>query len=208
MSQAANGRLSVHLGDVLDFNMENIIPAQLRQPWEGDSPNIHIVGNLPFNVSTPLIVRWMSAISSHSGPWQHGRVKLTLTFQVQTWMNELSFYRTYITPILGSLTQSQVVVGLLIRFKEPEPFGYWSQSGLQYVPQSYQWPAYLGRTDAWQMPWVVKWYLQRNDLGVARSTLVPVLKLVRGSIPTPSTSVAISLDKGLTVIYLVFSDRT
>lgn len=81
LSEAANGRLSVYQGDVLNFNMEEIIPKDLAQPWELAPPNIHIIGNLPFNVSTPLLIRWLAAMSSHSGPWRYGRVKLTLTFQ-------------------------------------------------------------------------------------------------------------------------------
>ena len=81
LSETAGGRLSVYEGDVLNFNMEQIIPEELAKPWDSSPPNIHIIGNLPFSVSTPLLIRWLAAISAQSGPWKYGRTKLTLTFQ-------------------------------------------------------------------------------------------------------------------------------
>ncbi|XP_076462656.1 dimethyladenosine transferase 1, mitochondrial-like [Babylonia areolata] len=81
LSDAAEGRMSVYEGDVLDFNFEHIIPKDLAQPWNAAPPNIHIIGNLPFSVSTPLLIKWLAAISTQSGPWTFGRTKLTLTFQ-------------------------------------------------------------------------------------------------------------------------------
>ncbi|XP_078048762.1 mitochondrial transcription factor B1 isoform X2 [Augochlora pura] len=49
--------------------------------WEETSPKLYIVGNLPFNVSTPLIIKWLQAISERKGPWALGRTRMTLTFQ-------------------------------------------------------------------------------------------------------------------------------
>lgn len=81
LTDVAEGRLSVHEGDVLNFHMDHIIPADLATHWDAAPPNIHIIGNLPFSVSTHLVIRWLAAISTQSGPWKFGRTKLTLTFQ-------------------------------------------------------------------------------------------------------------------------------
>ncbi len=73
--------MKIYHGDVLKFDMENIISPDYSRPWDDHAPNVHLIGNLPFSVSTPLIIKWLSAMSEQSGPWKHGRAKLTLTFQ-------------------------------------------------------------------------------------------------------------------------------
>ena len=34
-----------------------LFPDGLRKGWDEDAPNIRVLGNLPFNVATPLIIR-------------------------------------------------------------------------------------------------------------------------------------------------------
>jgi dimethyladenosine transferase 1 len=81
LAEASGGRLEIHQGDALAFNMEQVSPAGLRRAWTDAPPDIRVLGNLPFNVSTPLIVRWLSDMASHTGVFSYGRVPLTLTFQ-------------------------------------------------------------------------------------------------------------------------------
>ncbi len=69
VSAAYDGRLSVHEGDALKVNELNLI---------GDTENkdIHIVANLPYNVGTALLVKWMTGEK-----WKPWFKSLTLMFQ-------------------------------------------------------------------------------------------------------------------------------
>jgi len=79
--EASQGSMSVVWGDVLSHNLAKSFPEQATHQWEEKPPNIHVIGNLPFNVATPLIIRWLKAISERNNVWTYGRVPLTLTFQ-------------------------------------------------------------------------------------------------------------------------------
>lgn len=81
LEEAAGGRLSVDQGDIMEYDLGRKFPDSARRDWLDDPPPVHIIGNLPFSVSTPLIIRWMSEISYRRGPFSYGRTKLTLTFQ-------------------------------------------------------------------------------------------------------------------------------
>lgn len=78
---ASGGRLEVHLGDAKHFDIGGTFPLDYSRPWLRNIPNMNIVGNLPFNVSLGLLLQWLEQISNRSGPWRHGRVPMTLTFQ-------------------------------------------------------------------------------------------------------------------------------
>jgi len=81
LNEASGGRLDIHIGDVMTFNMEKLFPPTMGTEWDADPPNISLIGNLPFNVSTPLVIKWLLAMSSKQSLWVYGRVPLTLCFQ-------------------------------------------------------------------------------------------------------------------------------
>ncbi|TRY54203.1 hypothetical protein DNTS_030467, partial [Danionella cerebrum] len=81
LSEAASGRVRISHADILSYNLENQFPAHITKEWEDVPPNLHIIGNLPFSVSTPLIIKWLEQISTRTGIFQFGRTQLTLTFQ-------------------------------------------------------------------------------------------------------------------------------
>lgn len=64
LTEASSGRMSVIWGDVLSHNLAASFPvAEATCDWNDRTPNIHIIGNLPFNIATPLLIRWLKAIS-------------------------------------------------------------------------------------------------------------------------------------------------
>ena len=78
---AINGRMDIIYDDIMKTNLESLFPIEEKRNWDDKSPDIYVIGNLPFNVSTPLIIRWLHAIAERRGPWAFGRTKMTLTFQ-------------------------------------------------------------------------------------------------------------------------------
>lgn len=74
-------KMDIVYDDVMKINMQNLFTKSRKKDWEDLCPNIYIIGNLPFNVSTPLIIKWLKSISERSNAWANGRVRMTLTFQ-------------------------------------------------------------------------------------------------------------------------------
>ncbi|KAI1240897.1 hypothetical protein IHE44_0009345 [Lamprotornis superbus] len=81
LSEAAPGKVRIIHGDILTYKMEKAFPKHLKKNWEDEPPDIHIIGNLPFSVSTPLIIKWLENVSKRDGPFIYGRTQMTLTFQ-------------------------------------------------------------------------------------------------------------------------------
>ncbi|KAK2576800.1 hypothetical protein KPH14_005436 [Odynerus spinipes] len=76
-----NGQMNIIYDDIRNVNMTSMFPMEEKKNWDDECPKIHLIGNLPFNVSTPLIIQWLRQISEHTGPWAYGRTKMLLTFQ-------------------------------------------------------------------------------------------------------------------------------
>lgn len=81
LQEASQERLKVVLGDILSVDMQKLFREDLRMQWDDRCPNIHLIGNLPFSVSTPLLIQWLRDISLRQNAWSFGRVRMTLTFQ-------------------------------------------------------------------------------------------------------------------------------
>lgn len=74
-------RMDTYRDDILKFKIENAFPNSVRRDWNGDRPPVHIIGNLPFAISTRLLINWLKDISLQRGAWSYGRTPMVLTFQ-------------------------------------------------------------------------------------------------------------------------------
>ncbi|XP_078000836.1 dimethyladenosine transferase 1, mitochondrial-like [Glandiceps talaboti] len=81
LADASEGRMDIICADILKYNVDRIFRMDSKG-GDTDFTNTHIIGNLPFNVSTPLIIKWLEDISTQQGAFSDGRrTRMTLTFQ-------------------------------------------------------------------------------------------------------------------------------
>lgn len=76
-----NGKMDIIYNDIRKTDVESLFPAECKRDWNDKPPDIYLVGNLPFSVSTFLIIKWLHAIAERREAWAFGRTKMTLTFQ-------------------------------------------------------------------------------------------------------------------------------
>ncbi|XP_055354617.1 dimethyladenosine transferase 1, mitochondrial-like [Paramacrobiotus metropolitanus] len=80
----ASDTLPFHIinDDILRTDLQGIFPEDTVRPWLSDElPPLHIIANLPFNIATPLLIKFLSHMSSKTDVFRFGRVQLTLMFQ-------------------------------------------------------------------------------------------------------------------------------
>lgn len=72
---AENGMRKVCEIHILLFNIKfTICPID---------PRVKLIGNLPFAISTPLLLKWLRLVDQRRGPFSYGRVPMVLTFQAE-----------------------------------------------------------------------------------------------------------------------------
>lgn len=74
-------RMDIVRGDILEYRTESAFPDCPKTDWNDKRAPVHIIGNLPFAISTRLLINWLREISLQAGAWSLGRSSLTLTFQ-------------------------------------------------------------------------------------------------------------------------------
>lgn len=76
-----HNRMDIYFGDILKFPIETAFPDAPKSDWMGKRAPVHLIGNLPFAISTKLLINWLADISRQQGIWSCGRASMTLTFQ-------------------------------------------------------------------------------------------------------------------------------
>lgn len=74
-------KMLIEIDDIRNYNFENGFKEVANTDWFDAPAPLHLIGNLPFNVSTNLIIRWLHAVSEKRDAWSFGRSSMTLTFQ-------------------------------------------------------------------------------------------------------------------------------
>ncbi|KAJ1928554.1 hypothetical protein IWQ60_001929 [Tieghemiomyces parasiticus] len=79
--EASGGRLKVIQGDMLKVDHMDIL-ARFGNPTSQDpDTTLHLVGNLPFSVATPLLAQWLGRLWEKSGFFARHQSAMTLMFQ-------------------------------------------------------------------------------------------------------------------------------
>lgn len=76
-------RMDIVRDDILKYRCEHAFPDCPQHEWDGKRAPVHLIGNLPFAISTRLLINWLKDISLRRGAWAYGRSSLTLTFQYE-----------------------------------------------------------------------------------------------------------------------------
>lgn len=75
--------MKIFHGDALTFPMgRHVNKKDFEKPWDSDDlPNVVLLGNLPFNIATPLLFKLLLKISDRKSIFSCGRVPMTFLFQ-------------------------------------------------------------------------------------------------------------------------------
>ncbi len=67
LKQSTQGKLHIVHGDMLKID-----ESKLLSELNPDKYPVKMVGNLPFNVSTAMLLKWLRAVRTHTGPFAFG----------------------------------------------------------------------------------------------------------------------------------------
>jgi len=83
LAEATTGytKMDIYHGDILKYPIETAFSDVETTDWEGPRAPVYLIGNLPFAISTRLLINWLRDISLRQGAWSLGRATMTLTFQ-------------------------------------------------------------------------------------------------------------------------------
>lgn len=74
-------KMDIYQSDILRYPIQTAFPELPVTDWHDTTAPLHLIGNLPFSISTVLLINWLRDISLRQGAWSFGRASMTLTFQ-------------------------------------------------------------------------------------------------------------------------------
>ncbi|KAJ2796316.1 hypothetical protein H4R20_005569 [Coemansia guatemalensis] len=86
LQDVSAGRFRSIIGDMLTLDHATIIDEGLRLESNANGEikafeNVHLIGNLPFSVATPLLIQWLHQLATKQGIFSSPQVSMTLMFQ-------------------------------------------------------------------------------------------------------------------------------
>jgi len=83
LQRACPERMDIVVGDALKVDEAEILEnaGAEKRAWHEDAGHLHVVGNLPFQISTELLLKWIHQMPQREGAFEFGRATLTLLFQ-------------------------------------------------------------------------------------------------------------------------------
>ncbi|KAI6648490.1 Dimethyladenosine transferase 1, mitochondrial-like [Oopsacas minuta] len=118
--------LVVRQGDVLKYDLQKeftgVVPL-VR--WKDEICFLHLIGNLPFNISLPLLVKFLKQISYRTGPFKFGRTPMTLIFQEEVGLRIVappySPHRSRLSVIVQAYCDAELVYRIPSTVYVPRP---------------------------------------------------------------------------------------
>ncbi|PKK70445.1 S-adenosyl-L-methionine-dependent methyltransferase [Rhizophagus irregularis] len=81
LAEASEHTLKIIKGDMLKIDHEKIMKAAHIDEDRIQVSNLHLIGNLPFNIASSFIVQWIKMLSDRSGIFKFSNITMTLMFQ-------------------------------------------------------------------------------------------------------------------------------
>jgi len=81
LAEASEHTLKIIEGDMLKIDHEKILKAAHIVETRILGSNLHLIGNLPFNIASPFLVQWIKMLSNRSGIFKFSNITMTLMFQ-------------------------------------------------------------------------------------------------------------------------------
>jgi 16S rRNA A1518/A1519 N6-dimethyltransferase RsmA/KsgA/DIM1 with predicted DNA glycosylase/AP lyase activity len=104
-SWTLSARMQIVMEDVLQLDEEQVLKPFHKPTTKWTSSTlapITVIGNLPFSISTELLLKWIRHIPTRQGLFRFGRVPFILTFQKEVAeVNYICFHSLSLSPLLS-----------------------------------------------------------------------------------------------------------